>query len=444
MAEQTTVDPLQDTASANGKASGARVMGFPAYRERTAALGELHSRPHPTLTPPRILIQLALMLDGGVAADKAVISDLCRGRGASGPAEGARHHLLPWSKGQLRWERHSEFSTYLFDGPANARTLEPVGDMPFSSGFPAPGTVISGVRVEVRSWTKPSEKVLESFDAASLCFSTVENGMAAIATDFRQDADGLTRIVIFDKGITPPRAGALAQRVIEIETYRTLALLGLPLAQRLSPRLRNMEDRLADLTLRMRNSPTTDCQAQLEDLNGLTAELESDAASTLFRFGASKAYDEIVTERVAALGEVPVTGYESWNGFLQRRMAPAMRTCRSIEERQANMSRKLARAATLLRTRVDVELEKQNSALLTSMNRRAQQQLRLQHTVEGLSVAAVTYYLVGLVAFMAKGAKEVGYPFSAELTSAISVPIIALSVFWLVRRIRGANSEYDI
>jgi uncharacterized membrane-anchored protein len=236
----------------------------------------------------------------------------------------------------------------------------------------------------------------------------------------------------------------LAQRVIEIETYRTLALLGLPLAQRLSPRLRSMEDRLADLTLRMRNSPTTDSQEQLEELNRLTAELESDAASTLFRFGASRAYDDIVTERIAALGEIAVTGYESWHGFLQRRMAPAMRTCRSIEERQANMSRKLARAATLLRTRVDVELEKQNSALLSSMNRRAQQQLRLQHTVEGLSVAAVTYYLVGLVAYMAKGAKELGYPFSAELTSAIAVPIVALGVFWLVRRIRVANADYDV
>lgn len=419
-------------------------MGFPAYRERAAALGELHSRPAPTLVPPRVLVQLALMLDGGAAADKAVVNELCRARGASIPAEGARHYLLPWGKGQLRWERHSEFSTYLFDGPANARTFEPVGDMPFSSGFPAPGTVISGVSVQVRTWTKASEKILESFDAASLCFSVVENGMAAIATDFRQDTDGLTRIVIFDKGLSPARAGALAQRVIEIETYRTLALLGLPLAQRLSPRLRVMEDRLADLTLRLRDAPTTDSQELLEELNRLTAELESDAASTLFRFGASKAYDDIVSERIKALGEHAVTGYESWHGFLQRRMAPALRTCRSIEERQANMSRKLARAATLLRTRVDIELEKQNGSLLSSMNTRAQQQLRLQHTVEGLSVAAVTYYVVGLVAYLAKGAKEIGYPFSPELTSAVAVPVVALGVFWLVRRIRGAHSKLDI
>jgi uncharacterized membrane-anchored protein len=179
-------------------------------------------------------------------------------------------------------------------------------------------------------------------------------------------------------------------------------------------------------------------------LNTLTAELESDAASSLFRFGASRAYDGIVSERLAALGEVPVQGFESWHGFLQRRMAPAMRTCRSIEERQENLSRKLARAATLLRTRVDVELEKQNGALLASMNRRAQLQLRLQHTVEGLSVAAVTYYVVGLIAYIAKGANQIGYPFSAEMTSAAAVPIVALGVFILMKRVRGSYKDPDM
>lgn len=430
---------LPNAASSNG--AHPKVLGFPAYRERTAALGELHSRPHPSLKPPRLLVQLALMLDGGAAADKAAISALCRARGVSAPSEGVRHHLLPWGRGCLRWERHNEFSTYLFDAPANPRGFAPVEDLPFTSGFPAAGTVLSGVRVELRAWTKAAEKALSGFDPASLCHSVVEGGMAAVATDFRQDADGLTRIVILDKGLSPSRAGALAQRVIEIETYRTLAMLGLPLAQSLGPRLSRMEDRLADLTLRMRHAPRDDNEAQLEELNTLTAELESDAASSLFRFGASRAYDGIVAERLSALGEVPVSGAESWHGFLQRRMAPAMRTCRSIEERQANLSRKLARAATLLRTRVDVEQEKQNGALLASMNRRAQLQLRLQHTVEGLSVAAVTYYVVGLIGYLAKGAAKFGYPFSVEATSAAAVPVVALGVYLFVRRVRAEHSD---
>ena len=104
-----------------------------------------------------------------------------------------------------------------------------------------------------------------------------------------------------------------------------------------------------------------------------------------------------------ALASRSVPGYDTWAGFLQRRVAPAMRTCRSVEERQANLSRKLTRATTLLRTWVDVEVEKQNRDLLASMNNRARLQLRLQQTVEGLSVAAVSYYVVGLIGYLAKG-----------------------------------------
>ena len=117
-------------------------------------------------------------------------------------------------------------------------------------------------------------------------------------------------------------------------------------------------------------------------------------------------------------------GYDTWAGFLQRRVAPAMRTCRSVEERQANLSRKLTRATTLLRTWVDVEVEKQNRDLLASMNNRARLQLRLQQTVEGLSVAAVSYYVVGLIGYLAKGTPLFGHASHPELVTAVSVPFV--------------------
>ncbi|TIW82900.1 MAG: DUF3422 family protein, partial [Mesorhizobium sp.] len=211
-----------------------------------------------------------------------------------------------------------------------------------------------------------------------------------------------------------------------IETYRTLAMLGLPLALTLSGRARRIEDRLAQTTLEMKVAETRDNQTLLAGLTELAAELEADAASSLYRFGASRAYDGIVTERLEALDEEPVQGYDTWAGFLLRRMAPAMRTCRSVEERQANLSRKLTRATTLLRTWVDVEVEKQNRDLLASMNNRARLQLRLQQTVEGLSVAAVSYYVVGLIGYVAKGASVFGHAFAPEVVTAASVPFAIL------------------
>jgi uncharacterized membrane-anchored protein len=218
-------------------------------------------------------------------------------------------------------------------------------------------------------------------------------------------------------------------------------MLGLPVAQSLSARLRRIEDRLAELTGRMRAVEQRDSQALLAELTELAAELEADAAASLYRFGASRAYYGIVEERLAALAEEAAPGHESWAGFLKRRVAPAMRTCRSVEERQASLSEKLTRATTLLRTWVDVEVEKQNRNLLASMNNRARLQLRLQQTVEGLSVAAVSYYVVGLIGYLAKGSTLFGVAPQPEVTTAVSVPFVLLGVWWLVRRIRRSHRD---
>lgn len=431
---------MKDVQSARElpSSAGGTVLGFPAHRGRNAAVGEIHSRPHPLIESPRVLIRLCFMTEGGFGVDHAVLTELSRAQGVVAPDRDARHHVIRWGHGTLRWERHTEFSTYLWEGPpGNGSAM----DHPFGHGFSYPGTVISGIRLEIVPWTEESEQRISEFDPESLCISKVERGTAQVVTDFRQDRDGLTRILVLDRGLSPSRRGALAQRLLEIETYRTLALLGLPLAQTLSARLRKIEDSLAQLTTEMRLSESRDSQKLLASLTELAAELEADAAASLYRFGASRAYDGIVTERLSSLAEEPVTGHDTLAAFLERRLAPAMRTCRSVEERQANLSRKLTRATTLLRTWVDVEVERQNRDLLSSMNDRARLQLRLQQTVEGLSVAAVSYYVVGLVGYLAKGATIAGVAVKPELVTALSVPLVVLVMWLFVRRIRGRHSD---
>ncbi len=416
-------------------------FGFPVAADRSLALGEIHARPYPLITSPRVIIQLAFMTDGGASVDNAVLAQLARTRGVAAPQADARHYIMAWGRGSLRWERHTEFSTYFYEGPVPRSFGGQINDHPFGDGFSPPGSLIAGVRLEVRKWTDGAEKLVQSFDAASLCFSEVENGMAAAVTDFRQDKDGLTRILLLDRGLAPARAGALVQRLIEIETYRTLAMLALPLANSLSPQMRRIEDGLALITQRMQQDVKTGSDEMLGEITTLAAELEAGAAASLYRFGASRAYDGIVQERIAALNEVAVAGYETWGAFLQRRLAPAMRTCRSVEERQANLSRKLARATALLRSWVDLQLERQNSQLLSSMNTRARLQLRLQQTVEGLSVAAVSYYVVGLLGYIFNAAQEAGLPIGATAMKAIAVPFVVLLIWWIVRRIRRSHGN---
>ena len=175
-------------------------------------------------------------------------------------------------------------------------------------------------------------------------------------------------------------------------------------------------------------------------------EASAGAAASAYRLGASRAYYLIVKQRLEALGEQPRDGHFTFTQFLTRRLAPAMRTCETLETRQANLSRKLARAATLLRTRVDVELQEQNRGQLAAMNRRARLQLRLQQTVEGLSVAAVSYYVVGLFAYLAKalaGSRLGAVLPSQGVMTGIAVPVVLITVFVVVRRIRRHHDERE-
>ncbi|MBB4229877.1 putative membrane-anchored protein [Rhizobium mongolense] len=218
-------------------------------------------------------------------------------------------------------------------------------------------------------------------------------------------------------------------------------MMALPLAQSLSPEIRRIEASLTAVTQRMKQHARDEADQLLAEITRLAAELEANAAMSLYRFGASRAYYEIVQERIRALAETATSGSESLGAFLERRLAPAMRTCQSIEERQANLSRKLARATSLLRSWIDVELERINMTLLNSMDRRAKMQLRLQQTVEGLSVAAISYYVVGLIGYVAKGVHLFGIEFGSEIVTAISVPVVVLGISLIVRNIRHRHSE---
>src|SRR5690606_578678 len=110
--------------------------------------------------------------------------------------------------------------------------------------------------------------------------------------------------------------------------------------------------------------------ALLDRLTRLAARLESLYASTHARFSASAAYDELVRQRLQDMAEQPMEGMQSLREFLDRRLAPAMATCRAADRRQAALSARIARVGDLLRTRVEVEQQRSSRELLAAMNRR--------------------------------------------------------------------------
>jgi uncharacterized membrane-anchored protein len=430
-----------------GDGEAARLVPHPL---RAAILGEVHARPFTPLSVPSRVIHFAFDTSGSRAqTDRANLVTFCRTRGLTPPAPAEKHHRAPFGTTVLRWEQHSEFTTYTWELPSDP------GSIPFHPDaasmasamrlVPQPGPLLVAIDLHLLADAAERTAPERLFDRASLAVAENSDGAAIYATDFQPGPSGFVRILIVDCGLEAERAGALAQRVIEIETYRTLALLGLPEAQRLAPSIAASEKRLVEMTEEMqRTADLASNHRLLDELTALAADVEAGAAASVYRFGASRAYDEIVEQRLQTVGERKVGSLPTWSSFLARRMKPAMRTCVTTEARQASLSLKLARAANLLRTRVDVELEQQNQELLKSMNERTRLQLRLQATVEGLSVAAITYYVVGLFGYLVKGAHDSGrMTIEPSIITAAFVPIAAITIWWVVRRIRSKHITHE-
>ena len=426
---------------------GARLT---AHRLRAAVLGEVHARPFTAIATPRRILHFAFdtAAAGAARADRAALADFCARRELEPLKPSAKQHRVTLGGAALRWEQHSEFTTYTWELPSEGETpfhpaaaslAAPMGSLP------QPGPLLVALDLHLMADNNEKKNAVERlFDRASLAVAENSDGAALFATDFQADPSGFVRILVLDRGLGPERAGALVQRIVELETYRTLALLGLPEAQRLMPSINRIETRLAEVTEEMRRTDKLiDNHRLLDELTALAAELEAGAAASLFRFGASRAYNEIVQLRLQTIGERKAGSLPTWSSFLARRMAPAMRTCVTTEARQTDLSEKLARAANLLRTRVDVEMERQNRDLLKSMNDRTRLQLRLQATVEGLSVAAISYYVVGLFGYLVKGLHDEGVPVDISLATALFVPVAVLAIWFVVRRIRRRNISSD-
>ncbi len=414
---------------------------FTAHRLRASILGEVHARPFTAIETPRRILHFAFDTAGDAGrADRAALAKFCARRKLEPLKPNTKHHRIALGGSTLRWEQHSEFTTYTWELPSQAATpfhpaagtlAEPMANVP------QPGPLLVALDLHLLPEKKKKIAPEKFFDRASLAVAENSDGLALFATDFQADPSGFVRILVLDRGLGAERAGALVQRIVEVETYRTLALLGLPEAQRLMPSIARIETGLAKVTEEMRRTDKLiDNHRLLDELTALAAELEAGAAASLYRFGASRAYNEIVQLRLQTIGERKAGPLPTWSSFLARRMSPAMRTCATTEERQSNLSEKLARAANLLRTRVDVEIERQNRDVLQSMNERTRLQLRLQTTVEGLSVAAVSYYVVGLFGYLVKGLHDEGVPVDISLATAAFVPVAVLAIWWVVRRIR--------
>ena len=412
---------------------------------RYELVNELHARPSPRLEAPLTAVFLAFKEPRDAAArDRARDLDhlavLAHRHGAPAPQAGAGHYAAQFGRYAMAWESHTEFVTYaaFLPGP-QARPFDPRVAEVFPADWQAtaPGRRIAAMIVHVEHWPEEpgaiDRRLAAWFTQDGLAVSQVLDGAGVIASDFRIDSSGFMRLAVFVRpGTGPGRVGRIVQRLIDLETYRGMSMLGLGRVRGLSQRLNALDPRLTALIGRLERE---DAEATLHELLGVSAELEAAATEASFRFGATRAYAAIVAERLAALRESRFEGRQTLGEFMDRRYAPAMRTVVSTEARLQAMLDRTERAGDLLRTRVDVARSAASRDLLARMDRRADLQLRLQHTVEGLSVVAISYYAVGLAGYVLAPLAHAAGVDKAVLTAAL-VPVIVLGVWLAMRRIR--------
>ena len=416
---------------------------FTEHALRQSLNDEFHARPPTPLQSPQLISYLALHHeDEAPGAALRHLITLGEQLGQPIDAEGS-HRLIDFGSFQLKWELHNEFSSYTFfrpvaPGEGIAEPTTALAVVPADWLARLPGKLMAATHVELRQVAEISpESVMAQLSATGQTVgATVADGAAWVFTDFAFE-DGFSRFLVIDISLTRRQAGRTVQRLVEIETYRLMSLLAFPVAKEVGRLLGGAEQRLAALMDRTNTARAhEDERSVLAELTTLAAEVEHSVARTTFRFGAARAYHSLVMQRIEELRERRIAGLPTFHEFMERRLLPAMHTCETMARRQEDLSSRVARNSQLLRTRVEVELERQNQELLAQMNRRAKLQLHLQATVEGLSVVAITYYASQLVQYMAKGLKHAIEPLTPEGITAVAIPVIALVVALGTRRMR--------
>jgi len=367
--------------------------------------------------------------------DLDAIKSLCSRYSVNAPNQDANFYIGEFPLFKLRWERHTEFSTYTIS--ETGTNLTPFKETALSK-LPAewiaslPGEVITMLNLELLSISagnRDLEELSGLFSLNTVAGSEVSDGAARVWSDFHIHADGFNRILIENHHLRYRQAGRLVQRILEIETYRMFALLGLPLARQYSLDLTDCDAKLELVTQQLALHRDGENEQQLlDELSRIAANVEHIAATGGYRFSATNAYYGLLKRRISELREKRVDGAQSFNEFMERRLAPAVRTCESVSDRVQALSNRIARVSNLLRTRININLEAQNRDLLRSMDQRAAMQLRLQEMVEGLSVVVLSYYSIGLLGHVLKSLKQFGVNLNIDLVVGISVPVVVITV----------------
>ncbi|HJV24155.1 MAG TPA: DUF3422 domain-containing protein [Aromatoleum sp.] len=415
---------------------------------RLTLAAEIHSRPFMAIGAPARISHLAVHDDEGCERHEHLLGSLCARFGVAGPKAGAQHFVHDFGHFRIKWERHSEFSTFTFVEPGRAESFtEPaIRHVPVDwlESLGSSVIVASHIHAEHGEPLDIADARLQAlFPKPPLVGSRVLSG-GEIWTDFQVGPDGFSRFLVRDTGLREAQMGRLVQRISEIETYLMMALLALPLARQSTARLDRIEEDLSGLGAQMSALEIDgDAEQLLREISRLDGQMRAMSLNTGYRFSAAQAYYHIVRARIGELREQRIEGVPTIGEFMERRLAPAMDTCVSVAARQEALANKVSRSNDMLRTRVNLAQERQNQSVLESLSRSAKLQLKLQQAVEGLSVVAISYYGIGLAAYGLKALKGWGVDVPVDQVIGVALPLVCAATWYGTRRLHGKLHRFS-
>jgi len=418
--------------------------------QRATVHNEVHARPTVAIQLPALVVYIAMLNENVTREQECQHLRLLPGLSELDVDRLAGNFLRLHFEGfSMTWERHTEFTRYSIVQPLAQSVFLEACDPNLMSALQVapewlrslPGQTIAAIKLAFLHGdsTNPADCLEQSrawFGEHAILASTMgTSGHSLVVTDLMLRPSGFEHILLIaPPGTNTARAGRITQRVLELETYRILSLRGLSAAKQLWPMLSHEDVTLADVMSRLENKLTSD-QALLDTIISMAARVERATTEHAYHFSATRAYHALVLQRSVELREQAIPGTQTLGNFMQRRLAPAIATVVATEQRLASLSERVSRASALLRTRVDIATEAQNQQLLEKLTRGQALQLRLQTTVEGLSIAAISYYVVSLLLHGAKSLKAAGVAINPEIAVGVLIPLVLSAVWGVTRRI---------
>lgn len=422
----------------------------PADPQRILLHNEVHSRPSQRIHLPALVVRVAVLSNTITLEEEFEHLRKLPGQENLLITEMKSNFLQLQLQGYtLRWERHTEFTSYTLVQhlPQVAQLDETDPELLLLLSVPKnwlagiPGQTFAAIKLAMvhGDLNQPKEMLTLAhkwFGGRQIVASLVgRNSHSLAVTDFMLRDSGFERmLVISATDTTDSRAGRIAQRLLEMETYRLMLLRALPIIKQLDPMLTNMEQQLATITAQLENKAASE-QELLDHLISMAVSIERAIVDHMYRFSATHAYNKLVIQRIAELREKAIPGTQTIGEFMSRRLSPAMTRVESTTKRLTSISERTSQTSALLRTRVDILTEEQNQQLLEKLTRGQELQLKLQHTVEGLSIAAISYYVISLLLYLTKAGKAAGLPLHPELVTGLMIPVVLGAVWYVVHRI---------